>query len=76
MHDDREQPPGEVARIIPAVELDLLGLFASLPCVRVGSGLPPSAQTSRSIINFSGEVTWYQFTGVMIMMPCAATHIG
>jgi hypothetical protein len=50
--------------------------LASLPCVVVGSGLPPSAQTSRSIISFKGEVTWYQFTGVTIMMPCAATHIG
>ena len=28
---------------------------ASLPWVRVGSGLPPSAQTSRSIISFSGD---------------------
>jgi len=50
--------------------------FASLPCVRVGSGLPPSAHTMRSIISFKGEVTWYQLTGVTIMMPCAATHIG
>jgi hypothetical protein len=28
-----------------------------LPCVDVGSGLPPSAETSRSINSFSGLLT-------------------
>jgi hypothetical protein len=38
--------------------------------------LPPSAQTSRSIISFKGDEAWYQLTGVTIMIPCASTHIG
>ena len=36
----------------------------SLPCVVVGSGLPPSAHTSRSIISFRLAGAWYQCTGV------------
>ena len=53
--DDREQPALEMARIVPAVELELLGVLRVLAVGAVGSGLPPSAQTSRSIISFSGE---------------------
>ena len=48
----------------------------SLPPVEVGSGLPPSAQTRRSIISLSEDGAWYQLTGQTIMMPCAAAHIG
>src|SRR5450759_847875 len=36
--------------------------FASttfLPCVELGSGLPPSAQTIRPIMRFSGLGDWY-----------------
>ena len=53
-----------------------LARWASLPCVEVGSGLPPSAQTRRSIISFSDDEACYQLTGQTIMMPCAAAHIG
>ena len=76
VHDDREEPPCEVPRIGPAPSSSAFAFAASLPWVEVGSGLPPSAQTRRSIISFSGEEAWYQFTGVTIMTPCAATHIG
>jgi hypothetical protein len=31
-----------------------------LPPVEVGAGLPPSAQTRRSIISFSALGDWYQ----------------
>ena len=51
VHDDREQPPRQVARIIPASQFKGLGLSGFLPVV-VKSGLPPSAQTRRSIIAF------------------------
>ena len=53
-----------------------LALSGSLPDVDVGSGLPPSAQTRRSIIAFSTVGAWYQCTGVPILTPCAAPHIG
>jgi hypothetical protein len=44
--------------------------------VLVGSGLPPSAHTSRSIISFSVLGAWYQFTGHTIITPCAADQRG
>ena len=44
--------PGQVLRIAPARQLERLGLTGSLPSSWSESGLPPSAQTSRSIISF------------------------
>jgi hypothetical protein len=38
----REGRPGEMARIGPALQLDVLGLLRILATVEVGSGLPPS----------------------------------
>ena len=45
-------PPGAADKANPSVPAPWLPP-AFLPCVDVGSGLPPSAQTSRSIIAFS-----------------------
>ncbi len=51
MHHDGEGAAGEMARIVPARASIALALARSLPEVEVGSGLPPSVQTSRSIIH-------------------------
>ena len=56
MHDDGEQRGPRDGADSPSLPArSPWPVLASLPCVRVGSGLPPSAQTSRSIISFSGE---------------------
>src|SRR5688572_12773995 len=60
VHDDGEAPSGQMTRVVPSRELERLGLRRSLPAVLVGSGLPPSAQTSRSIISLSTLGAWYQ----------------
>ena len=57
VHHYGKYAAGEMARVIPACELDLFGELGVLALVRVGSGLPPSAQTSRSIMGLSGEET-------------------
>jgi hypothetical protein len=53
---DREEPVLEVAGVVPAWSSSDLASVASLPWVEVGSGLPPSAQTSRSIMALRGVV--------------------
>ena len=40
----------------------------------VGSGLPPSAHTRRSIINLRGPGLWYQYTGDTMITACAAVQ--
>ena len=47
---------------------------AFLPEVEVGSGLPPSAHTRRSIISFNGLGLWYQYTGETMITACAAVQ--
>ena len=68
--------PGQMPRKGQPFNSSALASAAFLPCVEDGSGLPPSAQTRRSIIAFRPVGTWYQFTGVTIMMPWAATQSG
>ncbi len=73
VRDDRERASGEMLGIAPAFELQLLWPAADfLPFVVVGSGLPPSAHTSRSIMSFRLAGAWYQCTGQRIITPCAA----
>jgi hypothetical protein len=72
--DEAVDAPVEVLRIVPARELDLLRRSGFLPCVEVGSGLPPSAQTSRSIISLSALEVLYQCVGVTMTTACAATQ--
>ena len=62
---------GQVARTLVHVEHALARVATE---VVVGSGLPPSAHTRRSTINLSGLGDWYQYTGVTMMMPCAAVQ--
>ena len=61
-------------RVVPARHLELLGLAGLLAEVEVGSGLPPSAHTRRSIISFNGLGHWYQYTGVTMITACAAVQ--
>jgi hypothetical protein len=60
-----------IAAVWPVVPRAML---AVLPAVEVGSGLPPSAQTSRSIISFNGLGLWYQYSGMTIITACAAVQ--
>jgi hypothetical protein len=53
VHHGREQASGQMARIGPAGELEDFRLFGAL-AMELGSGLPPSAQTRRSIMAFKG----------------------
>ena len=62
---------GEVLRVVPAASSSALAFAGPCPG-SVGSGLPPSAHTRRSIMSLSGLGAWYQYTGVTMMTPCAA----
>jgi hypothetical protein len=75
VNNDGEDAARKVARIAPASS-SRFAHTASLPWVLLRSGLPPSAQTIWSIISLRAAGAWYQWTGQMIMIPCAATHIG
>src|SRR5215831_5937173 len=76
VYDDGEHTPGQVPRIVQPSSSRALARSASFPPVELGSGLPPSAQTNRSIISLSEDGAWYQLTGHTIIIPCAAAHIG
>jgi hypothetical protein len=52
MHDNGESSPGEMARIVPAFQFKGFRLRRVLAAGSGGVGLPPSAQTRRSIIAF------------------------
>ena len=63
-------------RIVPAAQLDLLGLPRILAVCPRRIGIAAVGADHAVHHQLQGEATWYQLTGVTIMMPCAATHIG
>src|SRR4029079_3331104 len=68
--------PGRWRGYVHAANSRLLALTGSLPPVDVGSGLPPSAQTRRSIISLSEEGAWDRLPGHEDATPCRAAHFG
>ena len=76
MHDAGEQTSREVARVVPARKFDFLGRLGVLAVSTRRIGIAAVGAHQPVDHELQGRGAWYQFTGVTIMMPCAATHIG